>query len=290
MWRAKYDENERVHRERLDLIVSQNHVIIAEIRGRALVEALTEMKYVIDGNSAQLSTEYSAEHIALIRKTFQSVIRSSKSKVNKIPLWYFPRDHVQYDEEQFDEGSYGTVHKGKWKGSDVAVKRLLLENDEVEKAFFREAEIWSKLNHPPVLRLLGACHVSTPMFFVSEYCTNGNFVAYFQKPENRRYLWTRYLEAAQGLSYLYSEKVVHGDLKCNNILIGNDGKVKICDFGFSFIRSQSVALSAKAQTDAVRWKALECHEGLDENDVNPQFKSDVYSFVLCNNQTRPTSI
>ncbi|KAF1318213.1 hypothetical protein FI667_g5709, partial [Globisporangium splendens] len=33
MWRAKYDENERVHRERLELIISQNGVIIAEIRG-----------------------------------------------------------------------------------------------------------------------------------------------------------------------------------------------------------------------------------------------------------------
>ncbi|KAF1318852.1 Serine/threonine protein kinase, partial [Globisporangium splendens] len=280
-WRSKYVENEREHFNTLKLIASQNRVIISEMRGRALVEALTEMKYVIESNDAQLSPEYSAEHIALIRKTFHSVVRTSGSKVNKIPSWYFPSDRVKCDEEQFDEGSYGTVHKGKWKGSDVAVKRLLLENDEVEKAFFREVEIWSKLNHPYVLRLLGACHVSTPMFFVSEYCTNGNFVTYFQKPENRRYLWTRFLEAAQGLSYLHSEKVVHGDLKCNNILIGNDGKVKICDFGFSFIRSQSVALSAKAQTDAVRWKALECHEGLDENDVNPQFKSDVYSFGLC---------
>uniref|UniRef100_K3XDE9 Protein kinase domain-containing protein n=1 Tax=Globisporangium ultimum (strain ATCC 200006 / CBS 805.95 / DAOM BR144) TaxID=431595 RepID=K3XDE9_GLOUD len=273
-WQAKYYENERVHRERLDLIVSQNQVIISEIRGRALIEVLTQMKYVIDGNDTQLSSEYSAEDIALIRKTFQSVIRTSKSKVNKIPAWYFPRDRVKCDEEEFDEGSYGTVHKGKWKGSDVAVKRLLLENDEVEKAFLAEADIWSRLNHPYVLRLLGACHVSTPMFFVSEYCTNGNFVTYFEKPENRRFLWTRFLEAAQGLSYLHSKSVVHGDLKCNNILIGNDGKAKICDFGFSFIRSQSVALSKKAQTDAVRWKAFECHEGLDESDLNPQFKSD----------------
>uniref|UniRef100_K3X5I5 Uncharacterized protein n=1 Tax=Globisporangium ultimum (strain ATCC 200006 / CBS 805.95 / DAOM BR144) TaxID=431595 RepID=K3X5I5_GLOUD len=37
-WQAKYYENERVHRERLDLIVSQNQVIISEIRGRALIE------------------------------------------------------------------------------------------------------------------------------------------------------------------------------------------------------------------------------------------------------------
>ncbi|KAF1315064.1 Serine/threonine protein kinase, partial [Globisporangium splendens] len=280
-WRSKYVENEREHFNTLKRIASQNRVIISEMRGRALVEALTEMKYVIESNDAQLSPEYSVEHIALIRKTFQSVVRTSRSKVNKIPSWYFPSDRVKCDEEQFDEGSYGTVHKGKWKGSDVAVKRLLLENDEVEKAFFREAEIWSKLNHPYVLRLLGACHVSTPMFFVSEYCTNGNFVTYFQKPENRRYLWTRFLEAAQGLSYLHSERVVHGDLKCNNILIGNDGKVKICDFGFAFIRSQSVALSAKAQTDAVRWKALECQEGLTQDNSTPQFKSDVYSFGMC---------
>lgn len=78
---------------------------------------------------------------------------------------------------------------------------------------------------------------------------------------------------------------MHGDLKCNNIVIGGDDKAKICDFGFSYIRSQSVGLSAKAQTDTVRWKAPECLMPMGESDAdaahNPRFASDVYSFGMC---------
>ncbi|KAF1318212.1 Serine/threonine protein kinase, partial [Globisporangium splendens] len=243
------------------------------------------MKYVIDGNDAQLSSEYSVEHMNLIRKTFDSVIRSSKSKVNKISDWYLPRDQVQYDEEQFDEGPNGTLRKGKWKGSDVIVKCVYLETPDYERAFLREANLWWKLNHPHILKPFGACHLSTPMFFVSEYCENGNFVTYFQESENRRYLWTRFLEAAHGLDYLHSEKVVHGDLKCNNILVGNGGKTKMCGFR-SFFSEVTHFLPLKTlpphlRSQWNRWKALECHEGLDENDLNLQFKSDVYSFGLC---------
>ncbi|KAF1313764.1 Serine/threonine protein kinase, partial [Globisporangium splendens] len=253
LWRAKYDENERVHRERLELIVSQNRVIIAEIQGRALIEALTHMKYVIDGNDAQLSFEYSAEHMNLIRKSFYSVIRSSKSKVMKIPDWYIPRDQVQYDENPFDMGSYRTMHKGKWKGSDVIVKCQDMKTPVNERTFLREANLWWSLNHPHILKLLGACHLSTPMLFVSEFCENGNFVTYFQEPENRRYLWMRFLEAAHG----------------------------ICDFGHSFNRIESVPLRATEQFESMRWKALECHEGFGKNDLNLLFKSDMYSFGLC---------
>ncbi|KAG7383222.1 hypothetical protein PHYPSEUDO_003902 [Phytophthora pseudosyringae] len=49
-----------------------------------------------------------------------------------------------------------------------------------------------------------------------------------------------------------------GACHCSNIVIGADDKAKICDFGFSYIRSQSVGLSAKAQTDTLRWKAPDC--------------------------------
>ncbi|POM68220.1 Serine/threonine protein kinase [Phytophthora palmivora] len=103
--------------------------------------------------------------------------------------------------------------------------------------------------------------------------------------ENKSEIWRLFYEAALGLHYLHSEKVVHGDLKCNNIVIGADDKAKICDFGFSYIRSQSVGLSAKAQTDTVRWKAPECLMPMGETGVdaahNPRFASDVFSFGMC---------
>ncbi|KAE8882937.1 hypothetical protein PF003_g33012 [Phytophthora fragariae] len=91
-------------------------------------------------------------------------------------------------------------------------------------------------------------------------------------------------EAAVELDYIHSQKVVPGDLKCNNILIGGDDKAKSCECGFSCIRSQSVGLSKKAQTDTVRWKAPECLMPIGDTadaPTNPRFASDIYSFGMC---------
>lgn len=48
--------------------------------------------------------------------------------------------------------------------------------------------------------------------------------------------WEKMHEAALGLLYLHqTHHVVHGDLKCNNILVSDDDKAKIADFGLSFV-------------------------------------------------------
>lgn len=132
-----------------------------------------------------------------------------------------------------------------------------------------------------ILKLYGGCHVSSPMFFVCEDAANGNFSTFFEHGDNKHHLWRLFHEAALGLHYLHSHKIVHGDLKCNNLLDGVDNKAKICDFSFSFIHTESVKLSTKAQTDGSRWKALECMDGTPADPKNPMFKFDVYSLGMC---------
>ncbi|GLE05287.1 hypothetical protein PINS_up014299 [Pythium insidiosum] len=70
--------------------------------------------------------------------------------------------------------------------------------------------------------------------------------------------------------------MVHGDIKCNNILVAKDGHARLADFGMSFTRVNSATLSKKKQTGAMRWKAPECIEG-----ENPTFASDWYAFGMC---------
>ncbi|GAB9470581.1 Serine/threonine protein kinase [Globisporangium polare] len=277
-WKMQWEKDQLIQREQMQQLVNNTHLIASELRGGALVEALTEIKYEIEvkGDSN------APEHVDLMRQTFMSVVRTSKAKVPRIPKWFIPRDDVHCPEEYFDIGSYGTVHRGTWgKGTHVVIKRLLMDSDGAQKTFFKEVELWSQLDHPHVIKLYGGCHVSMPVFFVCEDATNGNFVKYFEEPDNKHHMWRLFYEAALGLEYLHKNKVVHGDLKCNNLLVGKDGLAKICDFGFSFIRSQSVGLSAKAQTDATRWKALECMDGTPADPKNPMFESDIYSFGMC---------
>lgn len=103
--------------------------------------------------------------------------------------------------------------------------------------FIREAEIWSKLRHDNVLKLLGASSPSgqAPWFFVSPYARNGGLVEYLKRAEAgvggcRRKsvgapgeskievppdcdLYRFMHEIAKGMEYLHANDVLHGDLK-----------------------------------------------------------------------------
>ncbi|GMF12661.1 unnamed protein product [Phytophthora lilii] len=92
--------------------------------------------------------------------------------------------------------------------------------------------------------------------------------------------WQKLRQSALGLQYLHQHSIVHGDLKCDNILVAADGTAKLTDFGLSTIR-RFVDNEQEQSTDshvvgAQRWKAPECLAG-----APPSFESDVYSFGMC---------
>jgi predicted amidophosphoribosyltransferase len=281
-WRREWDEERRKQEQMLLEIAANQQRIHADMNSKDgnLVESLAMLKFELTHKKGQNSLAT----LAMMKRTFNKITRTSGAKVPAVPEWFIGSDDVEFDtNEAFDMGSYGAVTRGTWgKGAKVVIKSLLMDDDQAKESFFKEVEVWKRLNNPHVVELFGACHVSTPAFFVCEDAIHGNFANHFM--EDKSDIWKLIYEAALGLDYIHTQKVVHGDLKCNNIVIGADDKAKICDFGFSYIRSQSVGLSKKATTDTVRWKAPECLLPASEEDpgaVNPRFASDVYSFGMC---------
>ncbi|KAG2530879.1 hypothetical protein JM18_001314 [Phytophthora kernoviae] len=124
--------------------------------------------------------------------------------------------------------------------------------------------------------------VSNNPFIVCEYAGCGQLDEYLRDhPEE---IWEKLHEAALGLRYLHVKRVVHGDLKCNNILVGNDGRAKLIDFGLSTLKAEAPSiygepeaeLDEKAAVGAIRWKAPEVLRG-----EKLTYESDVYSFGMC---------
>jgi serine/threonine protein kinase len=215
----------------------------------------------------------------------------------RVPDWFVPHYEVAFDAFQsFSRGSFGSVHHGEWMGARVVIKKVFSadddnDDDEVTTEFQKEVEIWSRLYHPHVLQLLGACHVGQN-FLLSEFAARGQLDRYLRglDPLRRMHeVWRTLHEAALGLQYLHSRGVVHCDLKCNNSLVGQDGKAKLSDYGLS--RQQPVqpelasdshpskaSIDAKPSTrvGAPRWKAPEVLNGAE-----PTMASDVYSFGMC---------
>ncbi|KAJ7768398.1 kinase-like domain-containing protein, partial [Mycena metata] len=102
----------------------------------------------------------------------------------------------------------------------------------------REAEIWAPLNHKNVVPFLGMAHGIGGPILVSPLYELGHIGMFLAKrPEvvNRAGIL---LGVAAGLEYLHAHKIVHGDLKLQNVLVDESGTPFICDFGISKIINQ----------------------------------------------------
>lgn len=219
-------------------------------------------------NSAYTSAELGAMTRALEQL-------SAEQLRDPVPEWFVPAHEVVFNSlDSFSRGSFASVHLGTWLGSSVVVKNLLPAADSA--GFLREVGIWFRLTHPHVVKLFGACHVGNP-FFVCEFASNGTLDEYLNSGERYNERWSKLLEAALGLEYLHQRGIVHGDLKCNNILVGSDGKTKLTDFGLSsIVQKRESTLGTQAVVGAWRWKAPECLAGQPTS-----FQADIYSFGMC---------
>lgn len=98
---------------------------------------------------------------------------------------------------------------------------------------YREVNIWHRLDHLRVVPLRGYSLDSdgTPCL-VSPWFENGDVLTYLKKhpfADRRRLV----RQVAEGLIYLHSQDVVHGDLKGGNVLVDTSGDAALCDFGLA---------------------------------------------------------
>ncbi|XP_024958984.1 U-box domain-containing protein 51-like [Cynara cardunculus var. scolymus] len=145
------------------------------------------------------------------------------------------------------EGGYGPVFKGKLDHTPVAIKVLRPDAAQGEKQFQQEVEILSRLRHPNLVLLLGAC----PEYgcLVYEFMNYGSLEDRLLRKGNSPSIpWeTRFRIAADigtGLLFLHQDKpepLVHRDLKPGNILLDCNYVCKIADIGLARLVPPSVA-------------------------------------------------
>jgi fused-like protein len=145
---------------------------------------------------------------------------------------------------QIGEGSFGRVYKArrKYTGRLVAIKminKLGQTKDDLD-SFRREIDLLQKVKHPNIMRMLSHCETDTDFCVVSELA-RGDL---FQVIDDNQTLPEDVLKcvAAQlfsSMAHLHSLKIIHRDMKPQNILIAEKGTLKICDFGFARALSQT---------------------------------------------------
>ncbi|MED6162076.1 copper transport protein ctr1 [Stylosanthes scabra] len=183
--------------------------------------------------------------------------------------------------ERIGSGSFGTVHRAEWNGSDVAVKILMEQDFHAErfKEFLREVAIMKRLRHPNIVLFMGAVTQPPNLSIVTEYLSRGSLYRLLHRPgakevlDERRRLSMAY-DVAKGMNYLHKRNppIVHRDLKSPNLLVDKKYTVKVCDFGLSRLKANTF-LSSKSAAGTPEWMAPEVLRDEPSNE-----KSDVYSF------------
>ncbi|KAG1865403.1 kinase-like domain-containing protein [Suillus subluteus] len=146
--------------------------------------------------------------------------------------------------------------------------------------------MWKRLVHINILPLLGIARGFSPSIsMVSPWCENGSLAAYLQKhkgitvSDRLRLLQ----DVTSGLHYLHSIRMVHGDLTPNNVLLNNEKRAVLTDFGLSSMLGDITGFSyverSCAQPGAIRYSAPELLISTDsDTSIQPDIRSDVYSF------------
>ncbi|KAL6521532.1 hypothetical protein OROGR_018101 [Orobanche gracilis] len=183
---------------------------------------------------------------------------------------------------QIGSGGFGTVYKGTLgDGTDVAVKKITCMGSRGNKEFLTEIAVIGKIHHVNLVRLKGFCAHRGQRFLVYEFMNQGSldqslFSSHCVLEWRERFEIA--LGTAKGLAYLHTgceHKIIHCDVKPENILLNDNSQVRISDFGLSKLLSpeQSGLFTTMRGT-----RGYLAPEWLTSSSISD--KTDVYSYGM----------
>ncbi|KAJ3605957.1 hypothetical protein NHX12_028000, partial [Muraenolepis orangiensis] len=151
--------------------------------------------------------------------------------------------------KQLGKGNFGSVEMCRYDplldstGEVVAVKKLQHSSAEHLRDFKREIEILKSLQHENIVKYKGVCYSAgrSSVRLVMEYLPFGSLRDYLVKYRDRfngKKLLHYAVQICKGMDYLATKRYIHRDLATRNILVENDMRVKIGDFGLTKILPQ----------------------------------------------------
>ncbi|CAE8612636.1 unnamed protein product [Polarella glacialis] len=184
-------------------------------------------------------------------------------------------EQIEMDEltqhECLGTGGFGAVYRGYFKNQEVAIKKLFCEDggnisplqlDELEK----EVAALRSVNHPRLVRFIGACLTPPNLVIVTEFMPGGSLHHLLHKAKTPLTIGQQAkmaLQVCEGAAFLHSSKppVVHRDLKSLNVILDRIYNAKICDFGLTqSMDNTHISLKEGGGGGSPRYMAPECYD------------------------------
>ncbi|PAA46134.1 hypothetical protein BOX15_Mlig030404g4 [Macrostomum lignano] len=179
--------------------------------------------------------------------------------------------------EVIGHGSFSEVHQAKFNNSIFVAVKTLKPNMEAEQNFIQEARLLLKAHHPHVLQIMGVCTDREPLYIVTELMTNGSLLNYLRKDKgvllNIEHLLLMKMQLVEAMSHLESLRIVHRDLRAANVLVGEDARVKLADFGLARELDDAGVYTGQGEKFPAKWTPS---EAVTKGRFTA--KSDVWSF------------
>jgi len=162
--------------------------------------------------------------------------------------------------DKIGEGTYGVVYKAKneTNGDMVALKRIKLESEDegLPATAIKEISLLKGLNHPNIVRLHEVIHEEKKLTLVFEYLDLDLKKMMDEKKRKGDNLSSEAIKSflfqlLQGIAFCHEQRVLHRDLKPQNLLINRKGELKLADFGLA--RSFGIPVRSKSHEVVTLW-------------------------------------
>lgn len=181
--------------------------------------------------------------------------------------------------ELLGRGGFADVYLGEhiYLKTQAAIKVLRVQLSEaVMEDFLNEARTIARMEHPHIVRVF-ECGLTDHMpFLVMNYAPNGSLRQWY--PRGSRLTLEQTLcyvqQVASALQYAHQQKLIHRDVKPENMLIGQNEQVLLSDFGLVMIAQSSSSLSTQEMAGTLPYMAPEQVQG------KPRFASDQYALGI----------
>ncbi|KAF8147956.1 kinase-like domain-containing protein [Mycena galopus ATCC 62051] len=172
---------------------------------------------------------------------------------------------------------------------EVALKVLKIFQDQSDETrrllnqkFIKEALIWHSLKHTNIVPFLGVDSTTFPSpskAMVCPWMPRGSVLKYMMEHSpSSVYALDLLNDVVQGLKYLHSVNVIHGDLCGRNILIDADGRARLADFGLAAFIDLETSIKSSTRSGSTRWMAPELLLPPPNLPFKRTRESDVWAF------------